>query len=83
MEIESLDQGIMDKEPINKPVHICFTQMEFERWILIRKRLRAISGRLKIQEFARLSLRAMCERLEELIEKHENKSINKVDEKAD
>lgn len=74
MEIESLDQGIIEKEPINKPIHICFTSLEYERWFMIKKRLRAINPKLKIQEFGRLAIREAMDKLERLIITQETSS---------
>lgn len=72
MSIESLDQGIIEKEVIKHPVHICFTALEHQRWVLIRKRLREINPKLKIQEFARISLRELMDKLDTLIDSHSN-----------
>lgn len=76
MNIESLDQGLMEKEPINKAVHICFTSLEYERWFSIKRRLAYINPKLKIQEFARLAIREAMDKLEILISKHEIKTEN-------
>lgn len=74
MEIESLDQGVVEKEPINVPVHICFTRIEYERWKVIRSRLNEIKPNAKIQEFGRIALRDLMNRLEHLLDKQEAKS---------
>lgn len=72
MELNSLDQGIIEKTPIKTPVHICFTAIEYERWKMIRAQLKEIDDRLKIQEFGRIALREMMDKLELLIAKHKN-----------
>lgn len=74
MEIESLDQGIIEKETIKSPIHICFTALEYERWNSIKRRLREVNPKLKIQEFGRIALRDLMDRLEKLIETAEQKS---------
>lgn len=73
MNIKSLDQGIVESEPIRCSVHICFTALENERWKSLKTRLQAINPKLKIQEFGRIALREMLDNVENLVEKHENK----------
>lgn len=73
MEIKSLQQGIVEKETISKSVHLCFTPLEFERWMNLKSRLFAINRKLKIQEFGRIAIREMMDNVEKLIETHEHK----------
>lgn len=76
MNLESLDQGIVEKTPIKTPVHICFTALEYERWKMIRTQLKEIDERLKIQEFGRIALRKLMDELEVLIINHQMKNQN-------
>ena len=75
MELNSLDEGLIEKTPIRTPVHICFTTLEYERWKMIKAQLKEIDDRLKIQEFGRIALRELMDRLEVLIEKHQSNKI--------
>lgn len=71
MNIESLSQGIIEKETISRSVHLCFTPLEFERWMNLKARLKVINRKLKIQEFGRIALREMMDNIEKLVETHE------------
>jgi len=73
MEIKSLDEGIIEKEPINSPIHISFTRLEWHRWKMIQRRLKTAKPNAKIGEFARIALRDLMDRLEQLLDKHESK----------
>lgn len=79
MNIKSLDQGIVESEPIKCSIHICITALEYERWKSVKSRLLKIDPKLKIQEFGRIALREMIKNVENLVEKHENKTATIVD----
>lgn len=79
MNIESLSQGIIEKETISRSVHLCFTPLEHERWMNLKARLKIINQKLKIQEFGRIALREMMDNVESLIIIHEEK-LNKTAE---
>jgi len=71
--IESLDTAFIEREVIKHPIHICFTYLELQRWLLVKKKLKEVDSRLKIQDFARIALRELMDSLDDLIAKHNNK----------
>jgi len=69
--MEINDLNFEEKDTICKAVSICLTNREFERWLVVKRKLLLVNKKARIQEYSRTAIKEMLDKLEQLLSEYD------------
>lgn len=69
--MEINDLLIEEKDTICKSVSVCLTKKEFERWLVVKKKLLLVNKKAHIQKYSRDAIKEMLDNLERLLSEYD------------